>query len=185
MAEISVAGLPSWGSADPSEASCRMTNNARRTHEPFERYKPRAVTRAGTWQGGSTRLKVYGLLAEGRRLTSEIMQAAEGFVREDVAPAMASEGADNGAGFVIVHPGDFGVSTSVHWWVQGSVLCQRIRRKLYNSDRPMNVTTRPVIACVWEPAIIDAEQKIWRETLMFELPDLAAYQTTSMSAASV
>ena len=162
-----------------------MKNETIQSDGPIERYKSRALNRAGTWQVGQTCFKVYGLLAQGRDLTSEIMQDAEDFVRRDVDLAIVKEGAENGAGFVIVHPGDLGVSTSAHWWVQGSVLCQRIRRKLYGAEKPMDVLTRPVIACVWELAIINAEQSIWRETMMGVTPNLAAYLTTHMSAASV
>ena len=143
------------------------------------------MTEAGPWQAGPTRFKVYGLLADGKILTSEIMHDAETFVREDVVHVVTREGSGNGAGFVIVHPGDLGVSTSAHWWVQGSVLCQRIRRKLYGAEAPMDVTTRPVIGCVWELAIIDAEQKIWRETMMCETPNLTAYLNARLLTATV
>ena len=154
-------------------------------HGPFEYYRPRAVTQAGSWQVGRTSFKVYGLLADDKALTPEIMQDAEAFVRCDLPAYIASEGAENGGGFVIVHPGDFGVSTVAHWWVQGSVLCQRIRRKLYGSDQPMNVTSRPVVACIWELAVIDAEQKIWRETMMGDEPDLALYLNQRVAVTAV
>ena len=40
-----------------------------------------------------------------------------------------------------------------------------------------------VIVCVWELAVIDAEQKIWRETMMGDKSDLSAYLATRVSAA--
>ena len=49
----------------------------------------------------------------------------------------------------------------------------------------MDVTTRPVIGCVWELAVINAEQKIWWETMMCQTPDLTAYLSTPTSAESV
>lgn len=156
-----------------------------RTNGPVECYRPRAVTQVGIWQVGRTRFKVYGLLADGKVLTSDILQDAEAFMRGDVPAIIEAEGADNGAGFVIIHPGDLGVSTLAHWWVQGSVLCQSIRRKLYGADGPMNTETRPVIACVWELALIDAERKIWRDTMMGEQPDLSAYLRTPVSSGFV
>ena len=82
---------------------------------------------------------------------------------------------ENGLGFIIIHPGDLGVSILAHRWVQGSVLCQKIRRKLYGPAEPMDTATGPVIACVWELGLIDAEQRIWRDTMMNEGPDRSAY----------
>jgi hypothetical protein len=88
---------------------------------------------------------------------------------------VAAEGEDNGLGFVIIHPGDRGVSVLAHWWIQGSVLCQHIRRTLWGADKPMNTATRPVIACVWELGLINAEQQAWRDTMMTAQPDADSY----------
>lgn len=152
---------------------------------PVERHKPRAVTQAGLWQIDRTQFKVYGLLADGKALTPDIMHDAEAFVRDELPGIIEREGADNGAGFVVIHPGDLGISTVAHWWVQGSVLCQRIRRKLYGAEEPMNPATRSVIACVWELAVINAEQQIWRDTMMGEQPNIQAYLRTRVSAGFV
>ncbi|WP_292562847.1 hypothetical protein [Mesorhizobium sp.] len=85
------------------------------------------------------------------------------------------EGDDNGMGFVIIHPGELGVSISVHWWIQGSVLCQHIYRKLYSAAEPMDTVKRPVVACVWELALINAEQEAWRKTMMKSEPSPSGY----------
>lgn len=140
-----------------------------------EIYKPRAVSHLGLWAFGDLQFKVYGLLAEGQEITADMVARAQGFVREEVLPAVAAEGADDGLGFVILHPGELGVTTSVHWWIQGSVLCQRNHRQLYGAAEPMDTKTRPAVACVWELALINAEQEIWRRTMMVEPPSEAAY----------
>ncbi len=142
---------------------------------PLELYRPRAATQVGVWQVEQTNFKVYGILADGKALTEEILLDADGFIRNELPACMKTEGAENGLGFVIIHPGELGVSILAHWWVQGSVLCQRIRRKLYGAHTPMDTTTRPVVACVWELGLIGVEQQIWRDTMMIDQPNAAAY----------
>ena len=141
----------------------------------IEVYHPRDVSNLGTWKIGGLKFKVYGLFAPEKVATEDMLTDAEDFVRRDVLPRVQEEGDDNGMGFVIVHPGDLGVSVSVHWWIQGSVLCQHIYRKLYAATEPMDTVKRPVIACVWELAVINAEQEAWRRTMMRHDPSPSAY----------
>lgn len=136
---------------------------------------PRAMSNLGIWAIGSLRFKAYGLLARGRVLTSDTISVARRFLETDVAVRVAEMGDSNDLGFVIIHPGDLGVSISAHWWVQGSVLCQHIQRRLYDAAEPMESATRPVIGCVWELTLIGAEQRAWRQTMMNAAPDKTAY----------
>lgn len=145
------------------------------TSKTVEIYRPRAVSNHGVWQFDSLQIKVHGLVASGKEITASLLSEAQLFIRDEVLPSITSENENNGLGFVIVHPGDFGVSFSVHWWIQGSVLCQQIHRQLYNSKEPMDMVTRPVIACVWELAIINVEQEAWRNAMMAPNPDFKAY----------
>lgn len=140
-----------------------------------ELYRPRSVSHLDTWDVGHLRLKVYGILAPGRALTQAIIDDAKAFVDEDLPSLVSADGEDNGLGFVIIHPGELGVSVLAHWWIQGSVLCQHIRRTLWGAERPMDTATRPVIACVWELGLINAEQQLWRDTMMCGEPDAASY----------
>ncbi len=144
------------------------------THQ-IEVYRPRAISNEGVWDIEPLRFKVYGLLADGQTLTQDMISRAWQFVQSDVLDRISTMGDSNNLGFIIIHPGDLGVSVSVHWWVQGSVLCQHIQRQLYDAQAPMNAATRPVIGCVWELAIITAEQECWRKTMMTEAPDEEAY----------
>lgn len=141
----------------------------------IEIYHPRAILDLGVRDAGSLRVKVYGLLAPGKEITAEMVEQAEGILRRDVPPRVAELGDNNGLGFVIIHPGDLGISISFHWWIQGSVLCQHIHRQLYGAREPMETLTRPVVGCVWELALINAEQEAWRGTMMTPRPDPAAY----------
>ncbi|WP_244513145.1 MULTISPECIES: hypothetical protein [unclassified Ensifer] len=103
------------------------------------------------------------------------MAQAQSFIRHDVMPRVTEEGDSNGMGFVIVHAGTVGISISAHWWIQGSVLCQHVYRKLYSAIEPMDTVRRPVVACVWELALINAEQEAWRKTMMKSKPSPSAY----------
>lgn len=143
--------------------------------EPTELYRPREVSDLGLWNVGPLEFKIYGIVADGKTVSETERDEARSFVTEQVPSLVKAEGEDNGLGFIIIHPGELGVSILAHWWVQGSVLCQHIRRKLWGVDEPMNMAARPVIACVWELALINAEQELWRETMMTSHPDPAAY----------
>jgi len=140
-----------------------------------ELYRPRAVSDLGLWEIAPLTLKVYGLVADGKEVTEAAINEAYSFVGEEVAPLVAAEGEDHGLGFIVIHPGDLGMSILAHWWIQGSVLCQHIRRTLWGADAPMDTAARPVIACVWELGLINAEQEAWRETMMNAVPSPSAY----------
>eukprot|EP00903_Cladosiphon_okamuranus_P001748 g1746.t1 len=130
---------------------------------PFEIYHPRRVSDLDVWSFGGVAFKVYGLTAEGKAITPDLVEAADVFVRDEVLPRVKAMGDSNGLGFVIVHPGALGVTIAAHWWVQGSVLCQHLYRKNDGDDAPLDAVGRPVVACVWELDIIQAEQRqsVW------------------------
>jgi hypothetical protein len=125
--------------------------------EYFIYHLRQVVADLGVWKLDSLQLKIYGITAEGQSISEAIINDANIFTREEVLPLVVSEGRDNGLGFVIIHPGDLGVSVLAQWWIQGSVLCQHIHRRLWGSDESMNTSIRPVIACVWELGLINAE----------------------------
>lgn len=141
----------------------------------IEIYKPRVIADRGVWDLGVMQFKIYELCAEGKMVTSGMVETAEAFLREDVLCDIENMGDSNGLGFVIIHPGALGVTIAAHWWAQGSVLCQRIYRSQYNDAIPLDTINRPAVACVWELEIIAAEQKIWRETMMKAQPNKSAY----------
>ena len=142
---------------------------------PIEIYHPRTVTDCGIWDIGHVKFKIYGLLARGKKITSDMTSLAQQFIFEETSQRIESMSDNNGLGFVIIHPGDLGMSISTHWWVQGSVLCQHIYRRQYADSAPLDTSTRPAIACIWELALINAEQESWRATMMKPEPDHMAY----------
>lgn len=145
-------------------------------HSQFlEIYQPRTVSHHGVWKLGPLQMKIYGILARGKQITDNMLSHAELFLNEEVLPLVLTEGEDNGLGFVIVHPGTLGITIAAHWWIQGSVLCQHIHRQLYNAQEPMNTLARPAVACVWELAIINAENEAWKKMMMTAEPDHASY----------
>lgn len=142
---------------------------------PTEIYHPRGFSDLGIWNTGTVQFKVYGLFAKGKDVSAAMMSAAQHVIEDQVLERVTTMGDSNDLGFVIIHPGDLGLSISAHWWVQGSVLCQHIHRQIYEAPEPMNTADRPVVACVWELALINAEQDAWRQHMMVETPDRAAY----------
>ncbi len=140
-----------------------------------EAYAPRAVSFLGVWSFPGLDLKAYGLSAEDRPVTDVMEKIGRGFVHGDVLSSVNALGDSNGLGFAIIHPGTEGLSIPVHWWTQGSVLCQQFFRQLHGADVPLNMTERPSIGCVWELGIIAEETRIWRDTMMSDAPDKGAY----------
>lgn len=143
--------------------------------DPTEVYRPRTKNFRGIWAMGQVQFKVYELLADGKITTEEMIETAVRFLRKEVMCDVEKMGDSNGVGFVIIHPGDLGVTIAAHWWAQGSVLCQRIYRHQYGDDDPLDTINRPAIACVWELEIITFEQEAWRNTMMKPQPQRAAY----------
>lgn len=142
---------------------------------PHEIYHQRAVLDLGVWEAGTLVFKVYGLLAPGRAVDEEMTGTARQLLDEEVLPVVQDMGESNDLGFVIIHAGEAGLSISAHWWVQGSVLCQHIYRRNYGDDKALDTSKRPVIACVWELELINAEHEAWRKTMMSHVPDPTAY----------
>lgn len=140
-----------------------------------EIYRPHTVLNLGLWDIGPLRWKVYGLLADGKEVSEAMRTKMRDFIGEEVLPRVKAEGDSNDLGFVIIHPGDWGISIAAHWWIQGSVLCQHIYRQLYDADGPMDTVTRPVIGCVWELQLIAFEHDAWRRTMMTSTPASDAY----------
>lgn len=141
----------------------------------IEIYRPRYVSNLGQWNIGGLEFKIYGLVADHKEIDEVVLNTARSFVQGEVLPRVADQGDDNGMGFLIIHPGELGVSILAHWWIQGSVLCQQNYRKLYAAPEPMDTAKRPVVACVWELALINAEQEAWRKTMMTDEPSPSAY----------
>lgn len=148
---------------------------------PLQLDEQRAIENLDVWEIEPATFKIYGLLATARTITETMVATARRFLSTDVLARIHAMGDSNNLGFVIIHPGDAGVSISAHWWVQGSVLCQHIHRQSYDAAAPMDTVNRPVVACVWELDIIQAEQTAWRATMMRSEPNPTDYLKTRAS----
>ena len=142
---------------------------------PVEIYQPRAVMNCGTWEAGHLRFKVYGLLAPQKTVKPDLLSIAKQFLEQEVPERVSQMGESNNLGFIIIHPGETGLTISAYWWAQGSVLCQHNYRRQYAEEVPMDTLSRPAVACVWELALINAEQEAWRKTMMRAEPDEDGY----------
>lgn len=142
---------------------------------PTETHHPRHVEHLGIWRAGDLQVKAYGILADGRTIEGDMIPLAQSILEKEVLPRVREEGQSNELGFVFVHSGALGLTISAHWWCQGSVLCQHNYRQVYGAAAPLDTRDRPVVACVWELALINAEQEAWRATMMGLQPDPKAY----------
>lgn len=142
---------------------------------PIEIHHPRHVEHLGIWRAGDLQVKAYGILADGCTIEDDMIALAQSILKKEVLPRAREEGQSNELGFVFVHPGALGLTISAHWWCQGSVLCQHNYRRVYGAAAPLDTRDRPVVACVWELALINAEQEAWRATMMGLQPDPQAY----------
>ncbi|MEM7195127.1 MAG: hypothetical protein AAF402_09265 [Pseudomonadota bacterium] len=143
------------------------------TYYPY--YPRKVVSDIGVWTSRSGQFKIYGILADSQEITDDTMSNARRYLENDMPAIIESSDQSNHLGFVIIHPGDLGVSILVHWWVQGSVMCQHVRRWLPDADVPVDMSDRHVVGCVWELGLIGAEQVIWRKTMMGKSPDRQGY----------
>ena len=145
------------------------------TDLPHETYTPRAVKNLGLWKVGDIQFKIYGLLAEGRQVTDDMKIKSRDLIETGALPRAKSFGDSNELGFVIIHPGETGLSISINWWAMGSVLCQHFARYPNYQDDIEDIDTRPAIGCVWELGIVEFETLLWKSTMMGNTPDCSVY----------
>lgn len=62
----------------------------------FDVYRPRALSLHGVWDTGTLRMKIYGLVADGKEITDEMLATAQSFLNNEVVPTVSEEGSDNG-----------------------------------------------------------------------------------------
>lgn len=137
--------------------------------EPFA---PRLRARLHCADFGSVVAKVHWIDAEGASTPPAVLLGAALATARDVLPAaMAAEGGDEGAAFVVLHRGRDGTWLLMGWWAHGDVLCQRLARADPGGAdfRPMD--GRPLVACVWEMEVLADEARAWARHMMRASPD--------------
>ena len=104
-----------------------------------------------------------------------VMTKADEVARAVLPPAGEEEGGSEGLGFAILHEGLQGTWLLLHWWAHGDILCGRLLRAEPGGADFAPQDRRPLVACVWELAVIDHERHAWVRAMMRETPDPAAY----------
>ena len=146
-------------------------------------YRPRAMAPMGRLDAGGHTLKLYAIHPEDRPAPAERTWAAARAEAERIVPAAAErEGEAHGLGFAILHEGLQGTWLLLHWWAHGDILCGRLLRTEPGGFDFAPQDQRPLVACVWELAVIDHERRAWTRAMQAEAPDPGAYLADALPA---
>ena len=139
-----------------------------------ERWTPRTVRRLGQWTSGTTPPKAYAILAEpGTEPDAAIAARAAEIVAG--AGSQIAATAQEGIGFVILHQGREGVWLLLHWWIDGGICAQLLWRSALTDPLVFTPLGRPMMACVWELALIDHERRAYVRSLSATSDGVATY----------
>ncbi|SIO52073.1 hypothetical protein SAMN05444722_3021 [Rhodovulum sp. ES.010] len=144
-------------------------------------YAPRRIVRQPDWQVNGARFKLYWIDVHGAAAPEpEISAMAEAVAREVLPIEMQAEGAGHDLRFVVLHRGTDGLWLLLDWWAHGDICCQRLFRADPEGGVFLPMLGRPLLACVWELAVIEAERRAWIETMMTPTPNPSAYLATAL-----
>ena len=136
-------------------------------------YRNRRTWPIGVRELGGWRLKVYGICADGRELTTPTIDAALAFAENNVPwPEQESR-----FGFATLHFGEHAVWLLVDLWVDDILRHFLFRAPL---DHPEQFAPGPAdgtMACVWELNVLNHERSSWIEHVLSrpEQPDYQVY----------
>jgi hypothetical protein len=146
------------GSAHPLTRAAELPS-------PDEVWAPRSVVRLGLWPAGPVELKAYGILADASRpLDSDLVEPARA-VAEGEGPAIGTT-EHRGIGFVILHRGTEANWLLVHWWIAGGACAERLYASPLDAPARFAPLDRPLMASVWDLALIDHERRAYARTAM-------------------
>ncbi|KIC50088.1 hypothetical protein [Tateyamaria sp. ANG-S1] len=132
-------------------------------------YEAREVLSMPAMQRDGWRLKRYAILAQGRALSQDVMDAAakEAHHRLPLPGALEDENGNHGVGFQIVHFAETAVVSPVFYWQWGSVLAN-IHQMRARWERPTDFSDgkSEVVGCVWEMNIVIHETQSWMRNLL-------------------
>lgn len=139
-------------------------------------YAPRHIAPLPLWQVAQFRLKPYMIRAEGRAcdpatLTTTLTAAQDHIATMLAAAALAPH---DGLGFVTVHLGKDADWLLCDCWVNGDALAHMLARA-EKGAAAFAPPAAPLMACVWEMAVMIHERAAWISTMMTQTPDPAAY----------
>ncbi|MEM1130345.1 MAG: hypothetical protein AAGH83_07455 [Pseudomonadota bacterium] len=139
-------------------------------------YAARLVTSLPVWEMGAMRLKPYWVDREDdAEPPAALLEAARAQTETVLPPEAEAEGDHAGLGFVVLHRGAEGTWLLMDWWARGDTCCQRVAKAPRGSTAFELVGPRPLMACVWELALVWREREAWVETMMSGRPNPAEY----------
>jgi hypothetical protein len=125
-----------------------------------EIYGPRPVEYLGVWAVNGWSLRAYGIAFNRETVRRELVMAALEIAGEPLPPI--DDPRSSGAGFVTLHDSEDGCYVLVDWWVQiemhEAIYCSPI-----DDPAALSRMETPVVACVYELAVIDHERRRWLE----------------------
>jgi hypothetical protein len=128
-------------------------------------WAPRSVVRLGLWPAGPVELKAYAILADASHpLDSDLIEPARAVAEAD-GPAIAATD-HRGVGFAILHRDPESNWLLVHWWIAGGSCAERLYASPPGEAGRFAPVERPLMACVWELALIDHERRAYARTAM-------------------
>ncbi|MFO6465524.1 hypothetical protein ACK8OR_14100 [Jannaschia sp. KMU-145] len=142
-----------------------------------EVFRPRTRARLADGEVWGVTVKMHWIDAAGQDAPpADLLADAWRVVADTLPDAMATEGGAEGAAFCILHRGEQGIWLLMDWWAHADILCQRLARADVGATLFESVDDRPLLACVWELEVIEAERLAWIEHMMRPTPNLAAWR---------
>lgn len=135
-------------------------------------YAPRHIRPLPPWQVKEFRLKPYVIVAEGRECNPATLTAAQDHIATMLTAASLAP--HDGLGFVTVHLGQDADWLLCDCWVKGDALAHMLARA-DKGTAAFAPPAAPLMACVWEMAVMIHERAAWIRTMMTQTPDPAAY----------
>lgn len=144
-------------------------------------YAPRYMTRLADIRAGDLTLKVYWIDAHGAHAPPPaLLEAAAAATRATLREAASAEGEAQGQGFAVLHRGDQGTWLLMDWWAHGDILCQRLARADPGTTGFVAMDHRPLMACVWEMQVIEAERRAWIDHMMTGTPEPSRWRDAGL-----
>ncbi|MCG8492803.1 MAG: hypothetical protein MI743_14380 [Sneathiellales bacterium] len=136
----------------------------------FPIYKPRAMAPMGLLEQEGWAIKTYGIQAHERKegvdmFAPELLTAANDQLLS-LLPFTRDEGEFYKTGFAVLHAGMQANWLLFQWWTHDDVWCQFLSYSDVSDPLNFTLSSRPIVACVYETAIIWHEQRAWIENVL-------------------
>ncbi len=139
----------------------------------FSTYQRRALTSLGLWGTDGWAIKAYGIQLD-HPDADHLTWHAKQHVHQ-LLPLTQEEGSFYKTGFAVLHKGSLANWLLFQWWTHDDVWCQFLSYSETGDPLNFKVSTRPVVACVYETAVIWHEQKSWIAHVLNGRADRRAY----------